>query len=102
MAKHCNRKAEGRRGDTSETFAVPFDKDWNKENTSVNTQAGQRDPLPGTVVDLSGPRSDFFQQIELLQNHKPARYKSLLDLTNTVRKFLLTKSCEAAADFPFT
>ncbi|KAL0474932.1 hypothetical protein QR685DRAFT_28332 [Neurospora intermedia] len=83
MAKHCNRKAEGRRGDTSETFAVPFDKDWNKENTSVNTQAGQRDPLPGTVVDLSGPRSDFFQQIELLQNHKPARYKSLLDLTNT-------------------
>lgn len=88
--------------DTSETSAVPLEKDWNKENTSVNTEAGKHYPLPGTVVDFSGPRSDFSQQIKLLQNHKPARYESLLDLRNAVRKSLITKCCEAAADFPFT
>lgn len=78
--------------DTWETFAVPSDKDWNMEKISVDTEAGKIYPLPGTIVDFSRPKSDFFQQIKLPRRQKPVSYQSLLDLTSTVCNFLPTSS----------
>ncbi|KAJ4402633.1 hypothetical protein N0V85_005269 [Neurospora sp. IMI 360204] len=69
--------------DTWETFAVPSDKDWNMEKISVDTEAGKIYPLPGTIVDYSRPKSDFFQGIQLPKRQKPVSYQSLLDLTST-------------------
>ncbi|KAK3949508.1 hypothetical protein QBC32DRAFT_243503 [Pseudoneurospora amorphoporcata] len=85
MAKPRTSKAKGRRGNTNtwETVTSQWDKGWDMEKTSVDNQAGKIYPLPGTIVDFSRPKSDFFPECQLPPKQKPASYDSLLELART-------------------
>lgn len=83
--------------DTSDTPGFGFMSDQGLvQQISFDTQAGNNYPLPGTIVDLSRPASDFFQEVELPEMQRPASYKSLLDMASTVSIILLTNLREQA------
>ena len=61
--------------------------------------AGKVYPLPGTIVDLSRPRSEFLEECQLPQKRKPDTWDSRVELTRTVRDFFTASFQEPAADF---